>query len=80
VATLTITVPDALLPRVGAALRGQYPDLTAGLTDVDAARAVIRHIVRTTVTAHESRQAQREVVASANVAEQKAWTDTEVIG
>jgi hypothetical protein len=80
VATLTITVPDALLPRVGAALRGQYPDLTAGLADADAARMVVRHLIRTTVIAHEARQAQQETRGAVSAAEQKAWSDTEGIG
>jgi Spy/CpxP family protein refolding chaperone len=80
VATLSITVPDTLAPRVVAAFRGQYPDLTAGLTDAAAARAVIRHIVRTTVTAHESRLVRAQQQNGLSTAEQQAWTDTDAIG
>lgn len=78
-ATLSITVPDVLVPRVMAALRDQYPDLTAGLADGLAARAVLKQIVRTVVMASEQRAAQAQITSTVAAAGQQAWADTDVI-
>lgn len=78
-ATLSITVPDALVPRVMTALRDQYPDLTAGLADGPAAKAVLKQIVRTIVVASEKRTAQKTLDDSVSTAGQQAWTDTDAI-
>jgi hypothetical protein len=79
VATLQITVPDALVPRVITALRATYPDLTEGLNDGAASRAVIRYWVRTTVQVYEGTLAAQQAADQQQDAEQTAWTDTEVI-
>lgn len=79
-ATLSITVPDELTPRVMTALRAQYPDLTAGKTDAQAARAVIAFWTRTALAAYESDQAIKEDIETRRqVARDRAWSDGSTI-
>lgn len=78
-ASVTLNVPDLLVPRVLAALRGQYPDITAGLSDIAAAQAVLRHFLRSTIAAHEAREKLRTQQTEVSAVETKAWTDTATI-
>lgn len=78
-AQLLIDVPAALVPRVVAAMRATYPSLTAGLTDAEAGRAVIRHLVRSVVAAYEAEQARASAASQVDSAESEAWTGTETI-
>lgn len=55
-ANVTITIPDALVPRVSAALRAVHPEL-AGMTDVAAFRAYIAGQVKVMVVGYEGEQA-----------------------
>lgn len=48
-----LLVPDVLVPRIVAAMRGTYPTITAGLDDDASVRAVLRHWVTTTLAAYE---------------------------
>lgn len=78
-AQLTITVPDSLVPRVLAALRGTYPTLTDDLGDRDAAQAVIREMVRSAVVSYETQQARNQLVDSITAAEADARNATATI-
>lgn len=78
-AQLTITVPDQLLARVVAGLRAQYPDLTAGKTDAEAAQAVIKFVVRSAVSTYEAREVAGQQESAESEARKKAWADTESI-
>lgn len=82
-ATLGVTVPDLLVPRVMAALRASYPDLTdpagVALTDAQSARAVIKLWLRQTVQHHEGNQVRATQSNEATQAEQSAWTAMDAI-
>lgn len=90
-ATLSITVPDALVPRVLAAMRANYPSETgdardaAGnlvgtpLADGPAAKAVLRALVRNMVSSYEAAQVKASQQNEATVAGQTAWSDMSVI-
>jgi hypothetical protein len=52
-----LDMPADLVPRIMAALRGTYPDLTAGLADIPAVLAVIRYWVQQTLADWEAKQA-----------------------
>lgn len=58
-----LSLPVDQVPRVMAALRGTYPDQTAGKDDLQAALAVLRLWVTTTLTQWEARQAQAAAAA-----------------
>lgn len=78
-ATISITIPDALVPRVINAIRGVYPTETTGLTDSEAARAVIKFWVRQTVMEWEGRLAQDNAQTQINQTRQEAWNETSSI-
>jgi hypothetical protein len=75
VATLSLTVPDELVTRVTAALRGLYPQ-HAALTDAQLAREVLRLHVRGLVAQWEREQARRKALAAEEAAHTKAWDET----
>jgi hypothetical protein len=91
VATLSITVPDALVPRVLAAMRATYPSETgdardaAGnlvgtpLADGPAAKAVLRQFVINMVSRYEETQVRAQQANQATVAGQQAATAMAVI-
>lgn len=54
-ATLSVDVPDAIVPRLVAALQGQYPDLTG--TAGQIGRQGVRRLLREVLMAHEGRLA-----------------------
>lgn len=53
-----VNVPTTLAPRLLAAIRGLYPDLTAGKTDGDALAAWAKWVLTTTLAQWEGRQAR----------------------
>jgi hypothetical protein len=55
-ATVQITVPDALLPRLTAAMRARYPQYSA-LSDANAFRRVTSDFWRDQLAAHEGASA-----------------------
>lgn len=57
-ASITLTIPDELVPRVMDAMRSRYPNLTDGLSDGEAARVVIRALVREVVREEEMAAAE----------------------
>lgn len=79
-ATLSITVPDDLVPRVMAALRALNPDQYATMTDGQVARDALRFFVRQTVTAYEEDQAAAAERAKVKTVRDAAWTDTGRVG
>ena len=84
-ATLAIDVPNDKAPRVLAAFRATFPDLTGdapGMTplpDGPAARAVIKHLTRQIVMAHEANAVRVEQRNQVAVAEQAAFADMDSI-
>jgi len=83
-------IPPALAPRVMAALRADYGQVTGTLSDQDAGNAVVAYLVEFIMTSHEGRQAQAgqpaelERVAeqyrqAAHAAREKAQRDAAVI-
>jgi hypothetical protein len=90
-ATLSITVPDVLVPRVIAAMRANWPSETgdardaAGnlvgtpLPDGQAAKAVLRQFVINLVSKHEETQVRAQQSNEATVAGQQAATAMSVI-
>lgn len=85
-ATLSVTVPDAAVPVVMAALRAAHPDLTGDvlggttLGNAAAARAVIAFWIRNTVREHRLREVRVEKRGAENAAARAADLDTEGIG
>lgn len=53
VAVAGLLVPAPLVPRIVAALRGTYPTLTAGMTDDQTVRAVLKFWIGSTLSAYE---------------------------
>lgn len=75
-ASLTITVPDAVLPRVIAAIRSRHYDITDGLGDAQAGRAVIARLLRREVALYERSLAEIAAADAADQAEQTAYDET----
>lgn len=59
-----LLVPTPLVPRIIAAIRDQYPTVTAGLNDDAAVRAWLKHIVSVTLATHEGIAAQAPVTGA----------------
>lgn len=82
-ATVQITVPDALIPRLTAALRDAYPQHDAlGITA--AFKAVTADYWRGILADYETRQAEQQAqaanLAAIKAAQAKAATDAAGIG
>lgn len=56
-ATLTLNVNDVFVPRIVAAVRNQYPNLTGTLPDGQAVKAVIMSLIKDIVINYEASQA-----------------------
>lgn len=69
-ATVTITIPDAVVPRVAKAMRAFHPELVA-LSDAAAFKALIAAVVRDMVGNYE---------AEAGLAAQAAQTAADMAG
>lgn len=69
---LSFNVPDALQPRIVAALRGTYPAETAGLGDLAAFKAVLRLWLIGCLAGWEANQAAVEASTAATTARQSA--------
>lgn len=82
-ATVSITIPDALVPRLIAAGRGSYPQYDA-LSDANAFRAITADYWRSILSAWEAQAAVGDVEAQAAVARAlavaKAAADSTGIG
>lgn len=80
-ATLTVTVPDTLIPRIVAALQLRYPDLTG--TAAQIGKAGVRRLLGETLAAAESRTAELAgydaMVTAAAAARAAAETDAAAI-
>ena len=77
-ATVSITVPDALIPRLRAAMRNAFPEFD-GLSDTAAFKAATADYWRNVLSEYEQRQA--EIAAQlANVAAIKAAADRATAG
>jgi hypothetical protein len=90
-ATLSITVPDAIVPRLVAAMRFVYPSATgdakdaAGnlvgtpLADGPAMKAAMKEWARGVVSSYEATQVRAQQANQATVAGQQAYADFAVI-
>lgn len=67
-ADIVLTVPDDLLPQAVAALRAAYPDVTTGLDDLPAIRAVGKFWLANTLAAHEATTARDALQADVDAA------------
>ena len=87
-ATITLTIPDALMPDLAASVRGTYGDAVAALSDADAckhaAKAHLQHLYRVRqkrtatsapVAAAESALTAKEAAAAAAVRARKEAED-----
>lgn len=61
-----LRVPATLVPRIVAAFRGTYPDVTADHDEEEAVRQVLKYLVEVIVTTHESKAASTPVMAAAD--------------
>ena len=77
-ATVTITIPTAIVPRVRDAMRASFPQ-HAALTDVQAFQEITAEYWRQIVRSHEGSQAVETVRAAIQAAEAQAKIDTAVI-
>ncbi len=59
-----LRVPATLVPRIIASMRGIYPNLTVGLDDEAAVRAVLRYWVTSTLATYEGQQSDEETLAA----------------
>lgn len=75
-ASFSIEVPDVLVPRVVAAMRATYPDLTAGKANVAAAKAVIAFWTRNMLASYEADQERQRTQAGAAAVGEQAWNDS----
>lgn len=84
-ATLTITVPDAQVPRITTAVRARFPDVTGNLAgqtplaDGPAVKAALIFLVRSLVSDYEGSLVKVGVDTQVSQAKQKAMTDLAVI-
>jgi nicotinamide mononucleotide (NMN) deamidase PncC len=90
VADIVLTVPDAMLPQLMSAIRAAYADVTAGLADTDAIKAVGKFWLATTFAGFASQQARAAAQAdvdtattardeAATAAWQQAWDAVQAI-
>lgn len=67
-----LRVPSVLVPRIVASMRGMYPDLTVGLEDDPAVRAVLKFWVTSTLASWETRQVADQAVAQVQAVQAEA--------
>ena len=67
-ATITLTIPDALLSDVAASVRGAYVDAAAALSDADACKHAAKAHLRQLYRAHQKRTAASASVVAADAA------------
>lgn len=60
-ATVTITAPDAWVPRIVAAIKARYPDLTG--TDAEVAREGVARMLRDSLRTAEYSRVEAELKA-----------------
>jgi hypothetical protein len=77
-ASVTTTIPDALVPRVVAALQWQYPQ-HKDLTGIPLAKACIKTWLQGTVALYEAQQVHVNADATAAAAAQVARVDMDAI-
>jgi hypothetical protein len=80
---LVFTIPDALVPRIVAAVRNSYPSETAGLADAPAVRAAIRAWMKTTLAGYEgglaAQDERAQIVAARQAAIDAALADGDTV-
>lgn len=92
-ATISITIPDALVPRVRAALRGiwnskMYPDYLGGYqtnpiadkTDIQAFQWIVAEYIRQEVVKWETSEAQKASIEEVQALKTQVATDVSGIG
>lgn len=90
VAIAGLKIPATLIPRILAAARGLYPDLTAGKNDDAVVKAIVKFWITAMLSDWEARQALEPVTVEvdavrdrfhqqSNDARQKAQTDASTI-
>ncbi len=67
-ATITLTVPDALMPDLAASVRSTYGDAVAALSDADACGHAAKVHLQQLYRAHRKRTAAGAAVATADAA------------
>ena len=67
-ATITLTIPDALLSDVAVAVRGTYADAAAKLSDADACKHAAKAHLHQLYRAHRKRTAASASVVAADAA------------
>ena len=67
-ADVVLTVPDPMLPQIVAALRSSYPDVTAGLDDLTAMRAVGKFWLANLLAGYEAPPAREAKQADVDAA------------
>ena len=65
---ITLTIPDALVPRIMDALRFYHPDVTGGLGDLAAFKDVVRFWVVRDLMSYEGEQAGGDAFALSDAA------------
>jgi hypothetical protein len=78
-ATVSITIPDNLIPRVTAAMRAGFPQYSA-LTDIQCFKAVTADYWRLILTRYESTQAEAGLRADLATTQAQTAADAGGIG
>lgn len=78
-ANITITVPDALVPRVTAAMRAEFPQYQS-LTDVQCFKQITADYWRLILTRYESRQAETNLRQQIDITQAQTTQDAAGIG
>ena len=67
-ATITLTIPDALLPAIAASVHSTYVDVAAALSDADTCKHAAKAHLHQLYRAHQKRTAAGASVAAADAA------------
>ena len=67
-ATITLTIPDAIMPDLAASVRGTYGDAVGALSDADACKHAVKAHLRQLYRAEHKRNATGAAVAAADAA------------